>query len=931
MPERGATAAAANAGGGTGSALLRQLRERLGPLAALCALCLLFGALSPRFFAVDNFLNVARQMSLNGIIAVGMTLVIVSGGIDLSVGSVLALSICASGVLMAAGTHAPAALAVGLATGLACGAVNGALVVRLRITPFIATLGMMSFARGAAMVLTGGNPNARLDRSYFFLGTGSFLGVPVPVWCMLAVAVFGAFLLGRTRFGRYALALGSNEEAVRLAGVSVGRVKMIVYMISGGLAAIAGWILSARVASADPSAGVLMELEAIAAVVIGGASLSGGRGSVTGTLIGAAIMGVLNNGLVLLGIGAFWQQLLVGFVIVAAVAVDQLRSAKRAPNPIVRKVGLAVAAAGVLAALVATVVRSRGAGVAAEGAGGGSGGGGKLVIAVIGKASGGEYWLAVKAGAERKAAELGVDMLWEGTPQETDVAKQIDLVENLVQRGVSGISIAPTDANALSPAIKKALDAKIPVITIDSDSTAKDRLAYVGTDNRLAGEEAGREMLRLTGGKGKVAIITGVLGAQNLRERCAGFKSALAGSGIEVLSEQTDSGDRAKALAAAESLLLANPDLAGFFTDTAISGPSVAQALLARGRTGQVKVVAFDVTPELVRYLDEGAVQALVAQRPERIGELAVELQTKKAKGEAIPPLVDTGVKIVRKDDGGGGGGDGANAAPGAAVGKLFAQIGAHTDWKRQRTIALDFDLHHGEGLAKIGDDLWISAVETREPGKGVGHLFHVDADGHKVADVVLGDGDMFHPGGIDFDGALLWVSVAEYEPGGKSIVYAVDPKTGKAEERFRADEHLTFVVHDPAAKVVVGATWGAETFLAFDESGKRVRSRANTGSLVDLQDCQLAGAGRMLCGGLTTVHGPADAGVELGGLALVDLATLDVLHAVPLDRTGAAPGPGAGHALTHNAAALEADDGALLLYAIPGDGRSQIEVWTAR
>jgi ribose transport system permease protein len=219
---------------------------------------------------------------------------------------------------------------------------NGLVVVHLRITPFIATLGMMSFARGAAMVLTSGNPIARLDRSYFFLGTGTLLGVPVPVWCMLLVAAVGGFLLGRTRLGRYALALGSNEEAVRLAGVPVGRVKLLLYTLSGGLAAVAGWILSARVASADPSAGILMELEAIAAVVIGGASLKGGRGTVTGTILGAAIMGVLNNGLVLLGIGAFWQQLLVGFVIVAAVGIDQIRSAGLPrPSPAARRAALA--------------------------------------------------------------------------------------------------------------------------------------------------------------------------------------------------------------------------------------------------------------------------------------------------------------------------------------------------------------------------------------------------------------------------------------------------------------------------------------------------------------------------------------------------------------------------------------------------------------
>ena len=311
----------------------RALKERAGPALALVGMCLLFGVLSPAFFSLDNFLNVARQIAIGGIVAVGMTLVIVTGGIDLSVGSVLALSICVAGTVMERGHGAPTGLAAGLVAGLACGGLNGVVITRLKISPFIATLGMMSFARGAALVLTGGNPLSRLDQSYFPIGTGSLLGVPLPVWVLVAIALAGGFVLARTRLGRYALALGSNEEAVRLAGVPVARVKLAVYVISGGLAAIAGWILSARVASADPSAGVLIELEAIAAVVIGGASLQGGRGSVGGTLLGAAIMGVLANGLVLLGIGAFWQQLLVGVVIIAAVGVDRLRATAGVATP----------------------------------------------------------------------------------------------------------------------------------------------------------------------------------------------------------------------------------------------------------------------------------------------------------------------------------------------------------------------------------------------------------------------------------------------------------------------------------------------------------------------------------------------------------------------------------------------------------------------
>lgn len=618
---------------------LAMLKERVGTLLALAGLCLLFSALTGRFFEVDNFLNVARQISINGIIAVGMTLIIVTGGIDLSVGSVVALSSCAAGLLMSKGLPATAALPVGLVVGLICGLGNGLLITQLGLSPFIASLGMMSVARGGAMVLTGGNPVIALDKSYFALGSGSFLKVPWPVWLMLAVAAFGALLLNRTRAGRYALAMGSNEEAVRLSGVSVNGYKLFLYVLMGGLAAVAGWVLSARVASADPSSGVLFELEAIAAVVIGGASLKGGKGSVVGTLLGAAIMGVLNNGLVLLGIGAFWQQLLVGVVIIAAVSVDQLQAKTAAANPkLARRLkfaGYAVASACVVAAIAAMAMRDNAPPA-------------RRTFAVMGKASGGEYWLAVKKGAEAAGQKLGVDVVWLGPPTETEVSKQVELLENMIQRRVDGIAIAPCDGHALSPVIKKALEAGIPVVTVDADSEAKDRYSYIGTDNRAGGVQAGKEMARLLGNSGTVAIVTGVLGAQNLRQRCEGFKAGLEGSGVSVLPEQSDNGDRARALAIAENLLTANPELKGFFADTGVGGPAVAQALIARQLQGKVKLISFDTSPQLMELLEQGAVSALVAQAPEKMGSLAVEALLKKANGQALEPVIDTGVDIVR-------------------------------------------------------------------------------------------------------------------------------------------------------------------------------------------------------------------------------------------------------------------------------------------
>ena len=293
-------------------------------LAGLVVLCVVLTILTPNFLTFDNLFNVARQISITGIVAVGMTIVIVTSGIDLSVGSILALSACAAGLLMGSGLPVPVALAAGCGVGALCGLINGLLITKLNITPFIATLGMMSVARGAALVITGGIPVDTLPESVPRLA-GNLGPLPIPVLVMIAVALLGAAILGWTRLGRYAYALGSNEEAVRLSGIPVDRYKIGIYVISGFLAAVAGMVMMARLSSAQPTGGNMMELDAIAAVVIGGASLMGGRGTIFGTIVGVAIIGVLRNGLVLLDVSAFWQQLVIGVVIVLAVALDQVR------------------------------------------------------------------------------------------------------------------------------------------------------------------------------------------------------------------------------------------------------------------------------------------------------------------------------------------------------------------------------------------------------------------------------------------------------------------------------------------------------------------------------------------------------------------------------------------------------------------------------
>lgn len=296
--------------------------RQYGTVLALVGLSAVLWALTPHFLTVPNLLNIAEQTSINAVVAAGMTYVIVSGGIDLSVGSIVALSGVVLGVALQAGFPLPFALALALGAGAACGLVNGALVSLGRLPPFIVTLGMMSIARGAALVVTEGRPVSGFDPGFRAVATGDVLGVPAPIVVTVLVYLIAHAVLTRTTFGRYVYAIGGNEEATRLSGVTVRLHKTIVYGVSGLASAVAAVILTARLNSAQPIAGMMYELDAIAATVIGGTSLMGGEGTLAGTLVGALIMGVLRNGLNLLGVSSFLQQIVIGAVIISAVLVD---------------------------------------------------------------------------------------------------------------------------------------------------------------------------------------------------------------------------------------------------------------------------------------------------------------------------------------------------------------------------------------------------------------------------------------------------------------------------------------------------------------------------------------------------------------------------------------------------------------------------------
>lgn len=303
--------------------------QKLGPLLALLLISGVLSVMSRDFLTVNNLLNVLRQVSINALIAFGMTFVILLGGIDLSVGAVLALSSVAIATMMAAGMDPILATLCGVLAGAALGAVNGIIISRGKVAPFIATLGTMTVFRGLALVFSDGRPITGFNSEFFsMLGAGYIANViPVPVITTLIAFIALWFILKKTVFGRHVYAVGGNEEASLISGVKTGRIKLWVYTLSGGLSALAGVILTSRLNSAQPNAGMGYELDAIAAVVLGGTSLSGGRGWIVGTLIGAVLIGVLNNGLNLLSVSSFYQQVIKGSVILLAVLLD--RSAKK--------------------------------------------------------------------------------------------------------------------------------------------------------------------------------------------------------------------------------------------------------------------------------------------------------------------------------------------------------------------------------------------------------------------------------------------------------------------------------------------------------------------------------------------------------------------------------------------------------------------------
>lgn len=304
-----------------------QYLQDYGSFIALIFLVIVIGAISPDFRTVNNFLSLLRQSAINGLIAFGMTCVILTGGIDLSVGSVLALTsiICAHTIKI--GLPAPLSMLIALIFGIILGTISGLMVTKSRLQPFIATLITMTGYRGLTMILSGGKPISRLGNNLLLnqIGKGSFLGIPIPVWILIIFFAIFLFILKKTVLGRQIYATGSNAKAAELAGININNIKLIVYAVSGFMASLSSLILVSRLGSAQPTLGSGYELDAIAAVALGGTSMTGGRGKITGTLIGILIIAVLNNGLNIIGVSSYYQDVVKALVIFLAVISDRNR------------------------------------------------------------------------------------------------------------------------------------------------------------------------------------------------------------------------------------------------------------------------------------------------------------------------------------------------------------------------------------------------------------------------------------------------------------------------------------------------------------------------------------------------------------------------------------------------------------------------------
>ncbi|HYA49203.1 MAG TPA: substrate-binding domain-containing protein [Burkholderiales bacterium] len=647
-----------------------QMRE-LTILASVVLAVAVFGTLNPRFLGLESALAVLEGASSDGFMVIGMTIVIVCGAFDMSVGSSMAF--CGLVAALVLQSHLPMWLAVAaaLAAGTAVGWVNGTIVTRLRINPFITTLGMMSILRGVVQVVTRSAPPTGFPPGFLKIAWGTVftihlpwgpLEVRFPVVLLVLAMIAGDVLLRRLVFLRQVYFVGSNEEAARLTGIPTAWVKTFAFMLTGFLAGLTGVIVTSRVNAIDANAGLGAELRVIAAVIVGGASLSGGRGSILGSFLGLLLMQIITTGLVFIDVAAEAQQIAVGLVLILAAVIAlagsgfgrKLRSGLfRTRNKTMERIIIAVLAVALIVVLVVKVGPRRPETAGPEGLGRA-----RQHYVMITAVTGGPYWIDSKLGLYDKAKELGVNAVFTGPPT-VDANAEIEAINRAVAQKVDGIIVCAV-ADSVAPAIDKAVGAGIPVVCADADAPSSRRYSFIGTGNYNAGYRGGEELARLLGGRGEVALMY-IPGWNNLIQRVEGYKAALAKyPAIKVVKVGNDKGSQTEAEKECRAILQAFPDLAGFGCVAAVGGQGAAVAVKQAGKAGKVRIVAMDRDEATLQFIQEGVIDASIAQRTYMMTYLALQMlydlrndrikftgDWRRIGVNPLPPVVDTGTFVI--------------------------------------------------------------------------------------------------------------------------------------------------------------------------------------------------------------------------------------------------------------------------------------------
>jgi rhamnose transport system permease protein len=614
-------------------------------VAAVLVEIVVFGAFAPRFLSVANAFEIVRASVELGLLAVALTPILVSGGIDLSVGAMLGLSAIVFGAAVNDwGVGVPAAIALALLTGAAGGALNAALVARLDVPPLIVTLGSMSLFRGIAEGITHGAVNYTGFPSMFVaFGQGYLWGtLPAQVPLFIAIVVAYAVLLHRSIAGRALCAIGFAPAGARYAGIPVRRRVALVYVLAGLVSSVAAVVYVAHLGQARSDAGNGYELDAITAVVLGGTSVFGGRGTIGGTLLGLAAISIMRNGLELAGLPSELAGVMIGTLLIATIAVDRVRMGAGAESGLdaegfsVRNSQVAAICAAVIAAAIivastnAWLVRALGSAAGPQPAAAGqrvpAAPASRPVIAMMPKAKGDPYFISCRAGAEEAAKELDVDLIWDG-PTNLDAARQNELVENWITRKVDAIAVAVENRGGISSVLRKARTKGIKVLTWDADAEPDARDFFVnqatpeGIANTLTDEAA-----RLLGGEGQFAIITGALSAANQNEWIANIKKRLAEKypKLTLATIRPSDDDRDKAFAETQTVLRVYPAVKLVMAISAPAVPGSAEAVRQANRAGDVRVIGLSLPNINKPYVHGGVVQAVVLWNTRDLGYLTV-------------------------------------------------------------------------------------------------------------------------------------------------------------------------------------------------------------------------------------------------------------------------------------------------------------------